>query len=94
MTVISSASGKAVIPLIESGIPIPPPKKKGKNVGLRILWPFVEMQVGDSFSVPEWADAQRALATLCKLRREGRIDKSREFAVRELDGKERIWRIA
>lgn len=81
-----------VVP-IDTDIPIPEARPKGKNVGRRIVWPFATMNVGDSFLVPEWADEGRAFAALWKMRKEERISPDRNFSVRVIDGRPRIWRV-
>jgi hypothetical protein len=78
--------------VIEDGIPIPPIRPKGKNVGRRIYWPFAEMAIGQSILVPDWADEKRAMASLCKMRREKRIPKTWVFVMRKMNGRIRIWR--
>lgn len=78
---------------VDSGIPMPEARPKGKNVGRRITWPFATMNVGDSFLVPEWADEGRALAYLWKMRRDKRISLEWLFAVRQIAGRVRIWRV-
>ncbi len=78
---------------IDFDIPMPEARPKGKNVGRRITWPFATMNVGDSCLVPEWADEGRARAYLCKMRREKCISSEWRFAVRQIAGRARIWRV-
>ena len=69
---------------IEHGIESP--KKCGNS-----RWPFLEMQIGDSFVVSsEDANHARNAATACKIRTRGEFN----FATRQVKGGVRIWRIA
>lgn len=67
--------------VIENGIPLPPPRMRAAK------YPFNEMEVGDSFFVP---DTNRSFtgAMLSSSKRSGR-----RFATRMIDGGIRVLRV-
>lgn len=71
---------------IEKDIPLPTPRTG------RARYPFREMKVGDSFSVPTEKDRQRVRATLWHYTRTG-TGKGRRFATRKVNEGYRVWRI-
>jgi hypothetical protein len=68
---------------IEKGIPLP-------NTRAHQRWPFREMEVGDSFSVP-LGDNRRVRNAACAFER---ANPGVKFTVRKLDGEHRVWRIS
>jgi hypothetical protein len=72
---------------IEKGIPLPQEAR-----GRRRLWPFADMEIGDSFFLPgESAECQRVLrnASSHYQRKTGAV-----FATRSVEGGARVWRVA
>jgi len=69
---------------IESGIPIPPRRRKG---GAQRVYPFGSMKVGDSFFVAGSASSPEAAAGLYARKHK------MKFTARYVDGGVRIWRI-
>lgn len=69
---------------IEKGVPLPPKRSRGKT-----MYPFGQMEVGDSFAIPhkKFASAYKSLQNV--------PDYKGWFASRKLDdGTVRFWRIA
>lgn len=89
---------KSFKPEIEAGIPMPAPPtrtRKGPNVGARIVWPLIDMKVGDSLAVPEWCTAVRAMAAVRKQQNiDARTPEGWKFVVLETPAGLRMWRTA
>lgn len=71
-------------PAIEKGVPIPP-----KGGGRPIVYPFAEMDVGDSVLITNKTQAH-ASATSNKVG--GRL--GRKFTTRKVEGGIRVWRVS
>lgn len=72
---------------IEKGVPLPARRFGRKS---RFLFPFEQMEIGDSFAgqKSDWASAQAAMRRFCRMN-------GKEFTIRKLeDGGFRIWRVA
>lgn len=72
---------------VEKGIPLPPKSKTGP----RTRYPFEEMQVGDSFLVPDGKAKNRALAIA--MTRAGKM-LGTQYTQRQVSDGVRVWRIA
>lgn len=85
---------KSFKPNVEKGIPLPPDirTKKGPNKSIRIIWPFAEMEIGDSFLIPEGVDGQVAHKAVWKTKYDGRMPESYEFEIRVTEDGKRMWR--
>ena len=74
---------------IEKGVPIPKvpygAKKKPEK------YPFLSMDVGDSFFIPGM-ESKIVTAYISSWRR--RVGNSKKFSVRTMDGGIRVWRVA
>jgi len=70
---------------IDKGVPMPP---RRRGAGRNRVYPFAEMEVGDSFFHEGSASSVEAAASNYA-RRSGK-----RFAARYIDGGVRIWRIA
>lgn len=77
---------------IDKGIMMPP-IHRGSTIELKVYWPFAQMEVGDSFMVPEGTSSERAWSTLSKMRKELLIPRKREFVARNgPNNEQRVWR--
>jgi hypothetical protein len=79
--------GKRTMSAIEKGVPLPQDPR-----GRRQIWPFADMEIGDSFFLAgESAKCQRALrnASSRYQRKTGAV-----FATRSVEGGARVWRVA
>lgn len=70
---------------IDKGISIPNTK------GRKMKYPFAEMQVGDSFQYPEGRTKHSVLGAAKGWAKRHKY--KRDFSVRTVDGKFRLWRI-
>jgi len=73
---------------LETGFPIPPRLSFGAKRGSK--YPFAIMEVGDSFAVPSDVKPQTVRSAIGAFNKTNKITK---FAVREMDGGTRVWRI-
>lgn len=76
---------------IESGIPIPP--RRSPNIA---VYPFAEMNVGDSFFVPK-SDGGTVTAALSRVQSAAGAHSRRhggKFSIRRQDDGVRVWRAA
>ena len=85
--------------VIDKGIPIPPiASKGGRRTGKRRLYPWADMEVGDSFAVPADGkmDARKKSMTLLTIAHSPVSTLARRnwrFTARSFDDHVRIWRI-
>lgn len=79
---------------VEKGIPLPPRRSNGK-LGPRITYPLLEMDVGDSFFVPEGPEeyANRRLSAAVSNYVRHHPELKLRFVVRVVAGGQRCWRI-
>jgi hypothetical protein len=72
---------------VERGIAIPPMRRGFRRRSIH--YPFVALEIGESFLVPRGAD-QRVVASMCLYwkKKIGRV-----FTTRTVDGGIRVWRI-
>lgn len=85
---------KSFKPVIEKNIPMPQDiAKKGKNKSIRVVWPFNDMEIGDSVAIPETVTYTQAYKALWKSYHDGRLDRARKFEFRTVEGRLRVWRV-
>ena len=70
---------------VDKGLPLPP-----LRIGRPPIWPWKEMEVGDSFAVPTDCRVHIARVAAAKAGKQF----GRKFTVRKVDGQLRCWRIA
>lgn len=81
--------------LIEKGLPIPEMLKKGRPLaGCNGLYPFAQMEVGDSFLVPFSPSRTSNPDVYSPLSHYMRRHPGKNFTCRKVDGGLRVWRIA
>ncbi|MCG7545408.1 hypothetical protein MHM93_14600 [Pseudoalteromonas sp. MM17-2] len=89
---MSKSANKHLTPVIEKGIPIPPPPKpRAKDSATRINWPFSDMEHGDSFLIPAIHGSKKAHAALGAMKRRNQIEDDCSLITR-LEGESyRVW---
>lgn len=73
---------------IEKGVPVPPKHKYGHDHGRTTFFPWADMEVGDSFLVPERWRQPAAACSMAQTRFPGR-----RFISRVMPDGVRIWRV-
>jgi hypothetical protein len=72
---------------LETGVPVPPRATFGQKRGSK--YPFADMEVGNSFLVPEGIKSQTIRSAIGAF---NKTNKDRKFAVRVTDAGTRVWR--
>ncbi|WP_045861613.1 hypothetical protein [Teredinibacter purpureus] len=89
---MSKSKTKQYCPAVEKGIDIPTQKiPRGLEDTQRINWPFLSMDVGDSFLLPYWCEPDRAHKAMAALKRRGKIDDSVAVVSRVEGDTFRVW---
>ena len=89
---MSKSNTEQIIPTIEKGIPIPVSRKKrAKEFSIRINWPFLDMEHGDSFLLPLDCDKKKAHSALSAMKRRNQIPKDRSLVIRQIGDDFRVW---
>jgi hypothetical protein len=73
---------------VESGIPLPPPPRSG---GANCKYPWMEMNVGDSFFVA--TDGSQRAKQRVAMAASQRRKHGQRFAMRSVEGGVRVWRV-
>jgi hypothetical protein len=89
---MSNPLSKRLTPVIEKGISVPDSRKdREKEKSTRVNWPFLNMEHGDSFLLPQGCDKQKAYSALSAMKRRNQIDKNTSVVVRQENDGIRVW---
>lgn len=89
---MSKSVTKQFIPAIDKGVDIPDSRKKReKEIVVRVNWPFLSMEHGDSFLLPKGCDKKKAYSALSAMKNRNQIDKNVSLVIRKENTVFRVW---